>query len=386
MSKLLFLITEDWFFCSHFLTRAIAAREAGFDVVVAARERRHGEIIRAAGLRFVPLPFDRRSMNPLRELRQLAMIWRLYRRERPDIVHHIAVKPILYGTLAARLAGVRGIVNAPVGLGYVFSSADRTARNLRPWFRLAYRWLMNPVGSRVIFENGDDLAAFVAEGAVRQADAVLIRGAGVDVTRFRLEPDARLIGTNVEKNAEENAVPVVMLVARMLRDKGVVEFVAAARFLKKSGVAARFVLVGDPDPENPASLDEATLRAWHDGHVIEWWGRREDMPEVFAQADIVCLPSYREGLPKVLLEAAASGCARVATDVPGCREAVIDGEDGLLVPPRDMLALAAAIRRLLDDVVLRTALVCRARTRVEQEFSDAIVVSQTLAVYRGMAG
>ena len=376
VAKLLFLITEDWFFCSHFLPRAIAAREAGFEV--AAREQRHGDFIRAAGLRFVPLPFDRRSMNPLRELRQLVMIWRLYRRERPDIVHQIAVKPILYGTLAARLAGVRAIVNAPVGLGYVFSSADRTARGLRPVLRLAYRWLMNPAGSRVIFENGDDLASFVAEGAVRQADAVLIRGAGVDVTRFCVDPAARPAG--------KDAVPVVMLVARMLRDKGVLEFVAAARYLRAAGVAARFVLVGDPDPENPASLDEATLQAWHDGHVIEWWGRREDMPEVFAEADIVCLPSYREGLPKVLLEAAACGCARVATDVPGCREAVIDGHDGLLVPPRDALALAAAIRRLLEDTSLRVQLGGRGRTRVEQEFSDAIVVNQTLAVYRGMAG
>ncbi len=370
MSKLLFLITEDWFFCSHFLMRAIAAREAGFDVVVAAREQQHGEIIRSAGLRFVPLPFDRRSMNPMRELGQLAMIWQLYRHERPDIVHHIAVKPILYGTLAARLAGVRAIINAPVGLGYVFSSEDRAARWLRPVFRLAYRLLMNPPGSRVIFENRDDLASFVAQGVVRKTDAVLIRGAGVDVTRFH------------PSLVEKGQPPIVMLVARMLRDKGIVEFVAAARLLKKSGVAARFVLVGDPDPENPASLDVATLNAWHEGQVVEWWGRREDMPEVFAQADIVCLPSYREGLPKVLLEAAASACARVATDVPGCREAVIDGEDGLLVPPRDVLSLAAALRRLLDDEPLRIALARRGRERVEQEFSDDIVVQQTMAVYR----
>lgn len=370
MSKLLFLITEDWFFCSHFLMRAMAARDAGFEVVVAAREQQHGELIRAAGLRFVPLSFDRRSMNPMRELRQLAMIWRLYRCERPDIVHHIAVKPILYGSLVARLVGVRAIINAPVGLGYVFSSEDRAARWLRPVFRLAYRLLMNPLGSRVIFENRDDLASFVAQGVVRKTDAILIRGAGVDVARFH------------PALVEKGQPPMVMLVARMLRDKGVVEFVAAARLLKKSGVVARFVLVGDPDSDNPASLDEVTLSAWHESKVVEWWGRRDDMPEVFAQADIVCLPSYREGLPKVLLEAAASGCARVATDVPGCREAVIDGEDGLLVPPRDVLTLAAALRRLLDDEPLRIALARRGRERVEQEFSDDIVVQQTMAVYR----
>lgn len=372
--RLLFLITEDWFFCSHFLARAVAAREAGCEVLVAARERQHGARIRAAGLRLLPLPFDRRSLNPLRELRQLWMIWRLYRRERPDIVHHIAVKPILYGSLAARLAGVRGVVNAPVGMGYVFSSHDRGARLLRPLLRLGYRLLLNPPGSRVIFENRDDLESFVAEGAVRREAAVLIRGAGVDIGRFQSSAGA----------AERKDLPVVMLVARMLRDKGIVEFVAAARELHAAGVAARFVLVGDPDPENPASLDEMSLRAWHGHEGIEWWGRREDMPQVFAQADIVCLPSYREGLPKVLLEAAACGRALVATDVPGCREIVIHEQNGLRVPARDAVALAAAIRRLLDDAALRARFGQAGRAMVEAAFSDAIVVEQTLAVYREM--
>lgn len=375
--KLLFLLTEDWFFCSHFLARAQAAREAGHEVVVVARERQHGARIRAAGLRLVPLPFERRSLNPLRELRLLWHVWRIYREERPDIVHHIAVKPILYGSLAARLAGVRGVVNAPVGMGYVFSSTDRTARLLRPLLRLGYRLLLNPPNSRVIFENADDLGSFVAEGAVRREDAVLIRGAGVDTSLFH----------PVHARLRAGELPVVMLVARMLRDKGVVEFVTAARQLHAAaaGVAARFVLVGEPDPENPASLDEAALRTWHGQGSIEWWGRRDDMPAVYAQASIVCLPSYREGLPKVLLEAAACGCALVATDVPGCREIVIHGENGLLIPARDPVALAAAIRRLLDDDVLRAQFGHAGRALVEAAFSDAIIVGQTLMVYRGIS-
>jgi len=369
-AKLLYLITEDWFFCSHFLARAVAARAAGYEVLVVARERQHGELIRQAGLRLIPVEFSRKRLHPLKELGLLREILRIYRQERPDVVHQIAVKPILYGTLAARLAGLRNIVNAPVGMGYVFSSDEWRARCLRPALRLAYRFLMNPSGSRVIFENRDDLAAFVEQGTVRRGDAALIRGAGVDVSRFH--PVAV---------TPENGLPVVMLVARMLRDKGVLEFVAAARRLHEAGLRARFVLVGDPDVENPATIDEPTLHGWHGQFGVEWWGRREDMPEVFAQADVVCLPSYREGLPKVLLEAAACGRALVATDVPGCREIVIDGYNGLLVPARDSQALAAAIERLLQDAGLRQRFGACGRALVEAEFAEERVVEQTLALY-----
>lgn len=371
MAKVLYLITEDWFFCSHFINRAKAAQSAGFDVVVAAREQSHGEMIRKTGLCFVPLSFNRRSLNPLRELKQLWLIWRLYRREQPTIVHQIAVKPILYGSLAARLAGVKAIVNAPVGMGYVFSSQDRSARLLRPWLRLAYRWLLNPVGSRVVFENVDDRASFVGESAVKLDASVLIRGAGVDIARFH--PSV--------STTKKNTVPIIALVARMLRDKGIVEFVQAAQALHAAGVAARFVLVGEPDIDNPASFDTRQLRSWHGQHGIEWWGRREDMPEVYAQADIVCLPSYREGLPKTLLEAAACGRALVATDVPGCREIVIDGHNGLLVEVRNVAALAAALRQLIENPVLRAEYGRAGRALVEAEFSDEIVIQQTLALY-----
>lgn len=371
MPKLLFLITEDWFFCSHFLIRAIAAREAGYEVVVVAREQQHGARIRAAGLRFIPLNIARRNMNPLRELRLIFDIWRIYRREQADIVHQIAIKPILYGSFVAYFLKRPKIVNAPVGMGYVFSSEDRFARLLRPFLRLAYRLLMNPRGSRVIFENHDDLQSFVTQGSVKSTEAALIRGAGVDLKRF----NPALCAVQTQQ------APIVMLVARMLRDKGVLEFVQAAHMLHAAGIHARFVLVGDPDPENPASMDEATLHAWHGQNGLEYWGRRDDMPHVFAQADIVCLPSYREGLPKVLLEAAACGRALVATDVPGCREVVIEEQTGLLVPARNVQALANALRRLINDPVLRTRLGKQARHLAETEFSDERVIAQTLDLY-----
>ncbi|CAG1020783.1 galacturonosyltransferase [Methylococcales bacterium] len=371
--RLLFLITEDWFFCSHFLARAMAARDAGYDVLVVARERDKADLVRAQDMKFIALEFSRKSLNPLSELRVFLAILEIYRREKPTLVHHIASKPILYGSLAALLTGIRGIVNAPVGMGYVFSSNDLKARLLRPFLKFGYRLLINPRGSKVIFENQDDLGSFVQEGAVRPEDAVLIKGAGVDLSEFH--PSTKTTGE-----------VVVVLVARMLKDKGIMEFIEAARILKQRGVVARFVLVGDIDQHNHAAIDKSVLLQWSAQGVVDWWGHRSDIPEVLQQADIACLPSYREGLPKALLEAMAAGLPCVATDVPGCREAVRDGENGLLVPVRNPEALALALEQLIADPRLRHRLGQRGRQRIEQEFSTEHVVAQTLSLYKEMLG
>ncbi|QPK64912.1 glycosyltransferase family 4 protein [Methylomonas sp. LL1] len=371
--RLLFLITEDWFFCSHFLARAMAARDAGYDVLVVARERDKADLVRAQDMKFIALEFSRKSLNPLSELRVFLAILEIYRREKPTLVHHIASKPILYGSLAALLTGIRGIVNAPVGMGYVFSSNDLKARLLRPFLKFGYRLLINPRGSKVIFENQDDLGSFVQEGAVRPEDAVLIKGAGVDLSEFH--PSTKTTGE-----------VVVVLVARMLKDKGIMEFIEAARILKQRGVVARFVLVGDIDQHNHAAIDKSVLLQWSAQGVVDWWGHRSDIPEVLQQADIACLPSYREGLPKALLEAMAAGLPCVATDVPGCREAVRDGENGLLVPVRNPEALALALEQLIADPRLMHRLGQRGRQRIEQEFSTEHVVAKTLSLYKEMLG
>ena len=370
--KLMYLISEDWFFCSHFFERAVAARDAGYDVVVMAREQAHGQKIRTAGIRLLPVNFNRRGINPVKELALLLRIYLAYRRERPDVLHHIATKAVLYGSLAAIFFLRKpAIVNAPVGMGYVFSSREWLARLLRPILRLGYRLLLNPRRSRVIFENPDDVAHFVENGVVHPADAVLIRGAGVDVRTFR--------------PADFSAEPtVVALVARMLRDKGVYEFVEAAHRLHDAGVAARFVLVGDPDPENPASIPLQQLRSWHGHKGVEWWGWREDMVSTWHHAHIACLPSYREGLPKALLEAAACGLPIVTTDAVGCREVVRNGDNGLLVPIGDARALAQALHILIADADLRRRMGKQSRARAEREFSSEQVVSETLAVYRSL--
>ncbi len=373
MAKLLFLVTEDWYFCSHRLPLARAAKAAGFEVVVATRvnQERHAAAIAAEGFRLVPLGLRRGGQNPLHELAAIGEIARIYRREKPDIAHHVALKPVLYGSLAARLAGVPAVVNALAGMGFIFASETRKARLLRPFVARAFRLLLNAGRSVLILQNPDDSQMLVEQGVVEPGRVRLIRGSGVDIRRFAPTPDPE-------------GVPLVILPSRLLWDKGVGEFVEAARLLRQQGVQARFALVGDSDPENSAAIDDAQLAAWAASGVVEWWGRRDDMPEVLAQANIVCLPSYREGLPKVLLEAAACARALVATDVPGCREIVIDGYNGLLAPMRDAAGLAAAIHRLVEDARLRHELGQRGRTLVEAELSEEKVVAQTLAIYREM--
>lgn len=369
--KIIFFVTVDWFFCSHFLGRAIGARNAGYEVLVLTDVNRHGEIIRNAGLQLLPLPISRNSVNPFSALITLLRIVRVYRRERADLIHHVALKPILLGSVAATLAGCRGVINAVVGGGYVFTSPHPFARMLRPFLSMGLRLLLNPLGSRVVFENGDDLDNFANAGFVRRQDAVLIRGAGVDPSGFQLA-------------GETHSLPVVVLVARLLWDKGIGEFVEAARILHQHGLKARFVIVGDPDPENRACIDSATLEVWREEGAVELWGFRRDIPQILAQASVACLPSYREGLPKSLLEAMAAGLPCVTTDVPGCREAVRDGDNGLLVPPKDWRALAVALEHMIRNPEHARKMGQRGRERLEQEFSAQHVNESTLALYREM--
>lgn len=368
--KILFFITEDWFFCSHFIERAVAAHAAGNEVVVLTRVGESASFIREAGIRVVPLKIQRRSFNLLREILVVYAVWKAYRREKPDMVHQVALKPILYGTLAARFSGIKAIVNAPVGMGFVFSSKTFLARLLRPIVQLALRSMLNPPGSKVIFENSDDMDWARSSNLVQRDSAILIRGAGVNLRQF--VPKEKPIG-----------VPLIMLSARMLWDKGIKEFVEAASIIKKRGIQARFVLVGGVDTGNPTSIPEAQLKLWVNEGLVEWWGYKKDMPAVLQAAHIACLPSsYGEGLPKSLLEAAACGLPIVTTDAPGCREVVREGVNGLLVPVRDAAALATALGILIGDAALRRSMGEQSRLRAETEFGLEAVIEQTLAVYR----
>ena len=362
--KLLFLVTEDWYFCSHRLPLAMAAKAAGFDVTVATRVRKHGALIEEAGLRLVPFEMSRRGMNPVRELPTVFRLAALYRREKPDLVHHVAMKPVLYGSLAAKLANVKHVVNAIAGLGWLYTSGDRSKKIIRALVRGLFRWALK--GSEIIVQNPDDLNQLKAMGLEQLH---LIRGAGVDTQSFR-------------PSDSPQGPPCVMLVSRMLWDKGVGEFVAAARLLKREGIVGRFVLVGGHDSGNPAAIPESQLRSWKEEGVVEWWGQQKNMANVLAQAHISCLPSsYREGIPKSLLEAAACGLPIVTTDAPGCREVVQNNVNGLLVPVKDSAALADAIKKLVLDPDLCRRMGMASREKAIKEFSQGYIIQQTLNVY-----
>lgn len=364
----MFLVAVDWFFCSHFMERAKAAQQAGYDVVVVTSIGRRRSNLEAAGFRTIELEIDRRSLSPVSAIRTIAQLILLLRKERPDILHQVAIKPILLGGLAARIAGVKRVVNAIVGGGYAFTSKSPLMYMLRPFIQVALRLLLNPPGSRVVFENKDDLASFVSARQVRSESAVLIRGAGVKLDLF-------------SQRSATGTVPLVVVPARLLWDKGLGEFVGAAHLLRSQGVKARFAIVGGEDLGNRASIPSAVLEQWRADGVVELWGFRSNMPQVLAEADIVCLPSYREGLPKALLEGMAAGLPCVTTDVPGCREAVRDGQNGLLVPPRNHVALARALHRLILDPELRVQMGKRGRVMASAEFATSIVCKQTLQVY-----
>jgi glycosyltransferase involved in cell wall biosynthesis len=366
---LVFLLTEDWFFASHFLKRALAAKAAGWRVILVAYSGEATPAIRAAGIEVIPVAFIRRRTNPVAELMFTLRLAKLYRQLRPALVHHIALKPILVGGIAARLAGVPAIVNAPTGLGFVFSSDRILAKLLKPLVSLLLRITLSPKNARVIFENPDDQAELERLGMIRPGAATLIRGAGVDIEQFAPAP--------------EPPPPVrVILIARMIREKGVADFVDAARLLREQKIAAEFVLVGAPDPGNPNTVTAAELRRWEAEGLVTWLGARKDIAALLRSAHIACQPSsYREGLPKSALEAMAAGKPLVATDIPGCREAVVDGVTGLLVPPRNPAALAAALRQLIEAPQLRATMGAAARLRAEQYFADAIICRQTLLVY-----
>ena len=366
---ILYLVTEDWYFWSHRLPVARAARDAGAKVVVAARINDHKDRIEAEGFQAIDVPFDRSGLNPVRDVKTLAHLVRTYRKIRPDLVHHVAVKPVLYGSIAARLSGVPAVVNAMAGLGFLFISKGRKARMVRVVFQQLIAALGNRANTRLIVQNGDDWKVFEQTG-IRPDNIVLIRGSGVDTQTFQAAP-------------EPAGPPVAVCVARMLKDKGIHELVEAARLLKERQVPITIRLVGGTDA-NPTSIPIEHLNAWAADGTIEYAGHSDDIAGEYSRAHIAVLASYREGLPKSLLEAAACGRPMVATDVPGCREICVDGESGLLVPAQDAAALADALETLARSEELRQTYGAAARHLVERSFSLDIVCTRTLDLYAHM--
>lgn len=372
MKVLLFANTE-WYLFNFRQSLARALRDAGHEVLLVSPDGPYGEKLRDLGYRWEPAPMLRRSLNPLREYALVQWLRRLISRERVDLVHGFTIKPAVYGSIAARLEGIPARVNAVAGMGYVFTSNEPRALLLRPVIRRLLRYALDGDGARLILQNPDDADMF-AQARLVKADRVrLIPGSGVDCSRF----------TPVQHSEERRDGRFrVVLPARLLWDKGLAEYVEASRLLRARGVAVDFLLAGEPDPGNPAAVAEHVVRGWVEDGLVQWLGHVSDMPGLFHSVHAVVLPSYREGLPKGLVEAGACALPLVTTDVPGCREVVTDGENGLLVPVKNAQALADAIASLEANPALCRRLGVAARRKAVSQFEERSVVERTLGVYR----
>ncbi|MBF0219766.1 MAG: glycosyltransferase family 4 protein [Gammaproteobacteria bacterium] len=367
--KITFFVTVDWYFRLHWMQLAIAVQKAGYQVSVITQESGEGDLIRASGLKLLPINLSRGGSNPFTDLNTLAELRKILKSERPDILHNIAQKPTIYGTLVGRALGIPVIVNTMAGMGWVFSSDAWRAAVIKPLLAGAYRLLFHHRSTHLVVQNPDDAQLLAHHTGLPLEKIAVIRGVGVNLQHYRPQP-------------EPVGPIVVTLASRLVWDKGVAEFVEAARLLQQRGCSAQLHLVGKPDDDNPAAIPLATLQQWHQEGIVTWHGFRDDMANVLAESHIIALPSYREGLPTILIEAAAAGKPMIATDVPGCREVVKDGVNGYLVPIKNVEVLANAIKKLIDSPQLRYKMGMAGRELAEHTFSIEIIVCKHLAIYR----
>ena len=368
--KAIFFANTDWYLYNFRLEYAEFLKNKGWEVCFLSPGGDHVEQLKEAGFRHIEFNFSRKGINPAREVETIRRIKEIYAEEQPDLVHHFTIKCVIYGSLAAKDLGIRSIVNSITGLGYMFLSEKPHVRILRRVVKQLYKRALTR--TEVIFENPDDRALFLEMGLVQPDNSHIVLGTGIDTEKFvPIQPP--------------NSVPLTILPARMIRDKGVEEFVEAATMIKKSGVKARFALVGNNDPGNPTNIPFEQLTLWQKEENVEWWGWQDDVATVISMCHIVCLPSYREGLPKILIEAASSGRPIVTTDVPGCREVVTEGENGYLVPAKDPEKLKDALLRLISDEETRVKMGKASREKAVSLFSNEIVNDGIYAVYQKAA-
>lgn len=371
--KFVFFANTDWYLYNFRLSTALHLASQGVEVVMLSPPGDFGARFADHGIRWVTLgAMDRASLNPAREAWTVRELVRVVRAEQPDLIHNFTVKCAVYGALAARLAKVPAVVNAVAGMGYVFTSDGPKARALRPIVSALIRGTLGRGHSRLILQNPDDADAFTRARLVVSENIRLIRSSGVDTRRF-CPPTG---------NCEPRPLRVI-LAARLLWEKGIGEFIQAAALLRQHGRNIQFLLAGMPDPGNPGSVDRVQVERWVDEGLVDWLGHVDDMPALLRTMDVMALPSYyREGVPKSLIEGAASGLALVTTDLPGCREVVSrHGVDGLHVAPRDAEALAERLATLDDDRALLRRLGDAARTKALADFDERMVIAKTVAVY-----
>lgn len=356
MTRIILSANTDWYLYNFRLALARRILDSGWDLLTASPDGPYAPKIVEAGVNWMRLEMDRTARNPVRELLTIRSYWSLYRSYRPDLVHHFTIKPIIHGSFAARRTSVPNVINSVVGLGYPYVNSESKARLIQGLVGPLYRLALSSYSSTTVFHNTEDRNFLIDKGIAIADNSIVIPGSGVNPNEFT--PTNELPG-----------VPVVLMVSRMLWDKGVGELVEAAKILNGPARVAQFVLVGEPDEGYPDLIPEARLRQWSEEGIVRWAGRKDDVAAEMAKAHIIALPSYGEGLPRVLLEAAASGRPVVASDIPGCRTIVRDGETGLLVPPGDSVALANALQLLIDDKELRLRMGAAGRALVMEKYT-----------------
>lgn len=371
MKRLFFVTNVDWFFISHRLPLALDAIRQGYEVYLLSLDTGKKQYLEKKGIHFIDIPFKRSGSNPFHELKCIFLLYKYYKRYRPNIIHHVTLKAALLGSVAAKLAGRHNVVNAISGLGYNFTNGRNGGlqKMIKALIHIAFR-------SRYfsfILQNPDDVGMIKELNLVPSSHIFLIKGSGVDLNEFTYSevPDIFPL--------------CILFPARILLDKGVMEFIDAAKFLQNrySG-RVRFILAGDCDKENLAVLGEKELKSLLIPDYIEWIGYQQNMFPIYEKSDIVVLPSYREGLPKSLIEACAIGRPIVTTDVPGCRECVKPGYNGILVPAKDAVSLANAIETLIIDDEKRKEFGRNSRLLAEDEFSIDKVVQCTFDIYHSL--
>ncbi len=369
--KILLFANTDWYLYNFRLPLAEKLRELSFDVVLVSPPGDYANKIEQAGFCWIPLEMDRRSVNPFSEIWVIKKLIDIYLTQKPDLVHHFTIKSVIYGSIAAKFVGIKRVVNAVAGLGFVFTNKSMFAKVLKPIAKLVLKFSLSGKGTRLILQNPDDQALFFEAGLATKEKTRLIKGSGVNTVRFR--PHSKV-------NSEDANV---LLASRLLWDKGIADYVECARIVKDGYMNANFLLAGMPDGGNPNSVQESDLENWNQDGIINSLGHVSNMAERLKDINIVVLPTvYGEGVPRILIEAAAAGLPLVATDVPGCREIIVDGVNGFLVPARDPQALASAIITLLNRVGLRDSMGQAGRKLVLEKFDEKSVLERTIDVYK----
>lgn len=366
--KLYIVVNVDWFFLSHRLPVALAAQKAGWDVTIVTADTGQLKEIEAAGLRAINLPMSRSGMNPVQELKALWFLYRLYCKEKPDVVHHVGIKAILWGTLAAKFAKVHGVVNAISGLGGFFAEDNQSL--LSKLLPSVLRFSHHQQNLLVIFQNQEDRQLYLNHHIIKDSQARMIKGSGVDLQEYAYTPEP-----------QEGKI-IILLTARMIAEKGIFILTEAAEKLRKEYEdRVEFWMAGGLD-DHPGAITQEQLNAVCDGQYIQWLGRREDVKSLLLQSHIFAFPSYyMEGLPKSLIEACAIGRPIVTTHNIGCKDVVTDGVNGYLVPVKDGQALAEKIKLLIDNPDMRQQMGLASRKVAEQHFSLDTVIQDHLAIY-----